>query len=170
MPYFSRNTVVVDSPLFSNISYSFGKVFPNIVGFHGDTVFACARALFFSVFSCKKQIGTSVETLILNLTSERKVLHVGDASIIIGGKFLWWHGSHVEWMAHSSGQYNQWIYITLRTDSPPFVFCGKHSPNLSPLCLQYTALPVRLYNCRQCRRREVGRVLPPEDEGGGCPF
>ena len=47
MPYFSRNTVVVDSPLFSNISYSFGKVFPNIVGFHGDTVFACARALFF---------------------------------------------------------------------------------------------------------------------------
>ena len=41
------------------------------------------------------------------------------------------------------------------------VFSGKDSPNLSPLCLQYTALPVRLYICRQNGRRDGG------GKGGG---
>ena len=69
----------------------------------------------------------------------------------------------------SSVLHKEYISILERTASP-FVFRRKHSPNLSLLCLQHTALPVCLYNCRHCRQREVGRVLPPEDEGGGCPF
>ena len=63
------------------------------------------------------------------------------------------------------------IYHSYNRQPSLFVFRGKHSPNLSPLCLHYNALPVRLYNCRQCRLREAGRVFPPEDkEGGGCSF
>ena len=46
-------------------------------------------------------------------------------------------------------QCNQPIYVIaslLERRAPPrFVFRGKQSPNLSPLCLQYAALPVRLY-------------------------
>ena len=61
---------------------------------------------------------------------------------------------------------NQRIYISDRRVSPPFVVRRKHSPNLSPLCLQYLTIPVRLYNCRQSRQREVGRVLPSDNQGG----
>ena len=65
----------------------------------------------------------------------------------------------------SSVLHKEYISILERTASP-FVFRRKHSPTLS----LHTALAVCLYNCRHCRQREVGRVLPPEDEGGGCPL
>ena len=63
----------------------------------------------------------------------------------------------------------QRIYITLRTDSPPplrLPWEALSKPLSALSAVLYTALPVRLYNCRQWR--EVGRVLPLEDEGGGA--
>ena len=58
------------------------------------------------------------------------------------------------------------IYITLRTDSPP---CRLPLEALSqPLsALSAVSSTTGLYNCRQSRRREVGRVLSTDDEGGG---
>ena len=46
--------------------------------------------------------------------------------------------------------------LVIEGSVPPFVVRRKHSPNLSPLCLQYITIPVRRYNCRQSRQREVG--------------
>ena len=46
--------------------------------------------------------------------------------------------------------------LVIEGSVPPIVVKRKHSPNLSPLCLQHLIIPVRLYNCRQSRQREVG--------------
>ena len=53
---------------------------------------------------------------------------------------------------------------------PPSSSLGSTLPtSLSSVCsIQCTTcISDCLYNCRQCRRREVGTVLPLEDEGGG---
>ena len=67
----------------------------------------------------------------------------------------------------------QRIFISDRRVSPPLVppivVKRKHSPNLSLLCLQHLIIPVRLYNCRQSRQREVGWVLPMDNDGGTDP-
>ena len=48
------------------------------------------------------------------------------------------------------------IYHQQNGQQPPIVLQKVNSHNLSPLCLQYTALPVRLYNCPQSRRERLG--------------
>ena len=66
---------------------------------------------------------------------------------------LWWTSSSWCTSIRQGGQAG-------RTDSiPSIVLHWDASPNLSPLCLQYTTLPVRLYNCRQSRRGDVGWVV-----------
>ena len=53
---------------------------------------------------------------------------------------------------------------------PPFIVRKKHSPNLSPLCLQYLTIPVRLYNCRQSSQRErLGECFLRTTKGGTDP-
>ena len=60
--------------------------------------------------------------------------------------------------------------LVIEGSVPPFLVRRKHSPNLYPLCLQYLTIPVRLYNCRQSRQREVGWVLSTDNEGRDWPF
>ena len=52
------------------------------------------------------------------------------------------------------------LYFTLDT-------CG-FFPTTHSVFLYFT-IPVRLYNCRHSRQREVGRVLPTDNEGGTDP-
>ena len=71
--------------------------------------------------------------------------------------------------------------------APPFVFQTFNSPNLSPLCLQYTALPARLrrdfLTLKSWVKLSLSHYLPScpgrggvnstqmlEDEGRCCPF
>ena len=50
---------------------------------------------------------------------------------------------------------------------PPFVVHRKHSPNLSLPALSAVIQTDRYYKMLQTERREVGWVLPTDNEGGG---
>ena len=103
------------------------------------------RAVFNVVHKLKMKEKMEVPVVGIVAVSRSRGLIVAGAGIILMGR-------------------HQRIYISLRTDTvgqhPPSVFSWKDSPNLSPLCLQFTSLPVRLYNCRQSRRREVAWESP----------
>ena len=77
-------------------------------------------------------------------------------------QFLMWtkeSGSDVKCM-----YVDQRIYILIeRTATPCCLKLRRHSL----LCLQYTALPVCLYNCRQSKQGEPSQFMMT---GGYCPF
>ena len=64
-------------------------------------------------------------------------------------------------------------YISLlEWTAPSFVFRGKHSPNLSPLCLQYCILhylSVCITAVSACGER-LGESFLRKTKGGGCLF
>ena len=62
--------------------------------------------------------------------------------------------------------YKEYILVIEGT-APPCVFQTFDSPNLSPLCLQYTPLPDCL---TEQAGGEVGKVNCLEKAGGCCPF
>ena len=65
-----------------------------------------------------------------------------------------------------TNRYLQRIYITRRRDSNPPSSYKVNSPNLSPLCLQYTALPACL--AEQARSSWESQMFVRKR--GGCPF
>ena len=64
----------------------------------------------------------------------------------------------------STARFHQRICILWEWTTPPPPPVVLPLPALS--AVQYTALPVRLYNCRQSRRGKVGWVVSIEDDGG----